>query len=247
MLSDGHLCYNRFPVPQGPILSHPIFERWKSLTDRIGAALSRAGRPPGSAEPVAVVKFASDDDIRALRASGLCRWFGENRVQDAQRRRSGLAEVSRTGWRFIGHLQGNKAKTALELFDAIDGLDSAELAEALQRRLEGTPRRLDVMLQVKLTERETQSGVGTDEARALLERIRSLPNLRASGLMGIAPQEGDPRPSFKRLKGIFDALYPGSATRETGPWLSMGMSGDFEAAVEEGATLVRIGSALFKE
>ncbi len=128
----------------------------------------------------------------------------------------------------------------------MDGLDSLELAESLQRRLEGTDRRLDVMVQVKLTGRETQSGVGEDGARALVERVRSLPNLRAAGLMGIAPQEGDPRPAFRSLKRIFDALYPGPAARETGPWLSMGMSGDFEAAVEEGATLVRIGSALFK-
>lgn len=233
-------------MPQGPILSHPLFERWKSLTDRLDAALARAGRPPGSAEPMAVVKFAAPDEVRALRASGLCRWFGENRVQDAQRRRAELGETARTGWRFIGHLQGNKAKAALELFDAVDGLDSAELAENLQRRLEGTDRRLDVMVQVKLTERETQSGVGEEGARALVERVRSLPNLRAAGLMGIAPQEGDPRPAFKSLKRIFDALYPGPATRETGPWLSMGMSGDFEAAVEEGATVVRIGSALFK-
>lgn len=233
-------------MPQGPILSHPIFERWKSLTDRIDAALARAGRPAHSAEPMAVVKYASSDDIRALRASGLCRWYGENRVQDAQRRRSELGETDRKGWRFIGHLQGNKAKSALELFDAVDGLDSAELAEALQRRLEGTGRKLDVMVQVKLTGRETQSGVGAEEAGALVAKVRTLPNLRAAGLMGIAPQEGDPRPAFRSLKTIFDGLFPGPTTKESGPWLSMGMSGDFEAAVEEGATLVRIGSALFK-
>lgn len=233
-------------MPQGPILSHPLFERWKSLTDRIEAALARAGRPPGSAEPVAVVKYAAAEDVRALKASGLCRWFAENRVQDAQRRRAELQETSRAGWRFIGHLQSNKAKAALELFDAVDALDSAELAQALNKRLEGAGRRLDVMVQVKLTGRETQSGVGLEEAGALVARVKALPNLRAAGLMGIAPQDGDPRPAFRDLKTIFDALFPGPATRETGPWLSMGMSGDFEAAVEEGATLVRIGSALFK-
>lgn len=195
---------------------------------------------------MAVVKYASLSDVRALRSSGLCRWFAENRVQDAQRRRAELEEPSRSGWRFIGHLQGNKAKAALELFDAVDGLDSADLAEALNKRLDGTGRRLDVMVQVKLTGRETQSGVGLGEAEALVARVRALPNLRAAGLMGIAPQDGDPRPAFRDLKTIFDALFPGPATRETGPWLSMGMSGDFEAAVEEGATLVRIGSALFK-
>lgn len=233
-------------MPQGPILSHPLFERWKSLTDRIEAALARARRPPGSAEPVAVVKYAAAEDVRALKASGLCRWFAENRVQDAQRRRAELQDSSRAGWRFIGHLQSNKAKAALELFDAVDALDSAELAQALNKRLEGAGRRLDVMVQVKLTGRETQSGVGLEEAGALVARVKALPNLRAAGLMGIAPQDGDPRPAFRDLKTIFDALFPGPATRETGPWLSMGMSGDFEAAVEEGATLVRIGSALFK-
>jgi pyridoxal phosphate enzyme (YggS family) len=233
-------------VPQGLIPSHPLFERWKSLTDRLEAALARAGRPPGSAEAMAVVKYAASPDVAALKASGLCRWFAENRVQDAHRRRAELGETSRTGWRFIGHLQGNKAKAALELFDSVDGLDSAGLAEALQRRLEGSGRTLDVLVQVKLTGRETQSGVGLEEAGALVARVKSLPNLRAAGLMGIAPQEGDPRPAFRDLKRIFDALFPGPATRETGPWLSMGMSGDFEAAAEEGATLVRIGSALFK-
>lgn len=232
-------------MAQGPILSHPLFERWKSLTARIDAALARSGRAPGSAEAVAVVKYAPLDAVRALREAGLARWYGENRVQDAQKRRAELGG-DRAGWRFIGHLQGNKAKLALELFETVDSLASAELAEALQRRLDGTGRVLPVLVQVKLTGRETQSGVGAEEAARLVERVRALPNLRAAGLMGIAPQEGDPRPAFRSLKTIFDGLFPGPATRDAGPWLSMGMSGDFEAAVEEGATLVRVGSALFK-
>ncbi|MBI3296823.1 MAG: YggS family pyridoxal phosphate-dependent enzyme [Elusimicrobia bacterium] len=236
-------------MAKGPILTHPVFDTWSALRRRLDDAARRAGRDAKEVSVVSVVKFAALDDVQALRSAGVCRWFAENRVQDAQKRRLGLGETSRSGWRFIGHLQTNKAKAALELFDWVDSLDSLDLAEAFQRRLEGTERRLGVLVQVKLTGRETQSGLGPDEAAAFLERLKTYPNLRPAGLMGIAPMGDDPeaaRPAFKRLKQLYDALYPEKAGPD-GPWLSMGMSGDCEVAVEEGATLVRVGSALFKK
>lgn len=228
---------------------HSIFDTWGPLRQRLDEAARRAGRAPEAVGVISVVKFAALPDIQALRASELCEWFAENRVQDAARRRTELGETSRKGWRFIGHLQTNKAKAALELFDWIDSLDSQDLAVALQRRLEGSERRLGVMVQVKLTGRETQSGLGPDEATAFIERLKGYSNLRVVGLMGIAPMVLDPeaaRPAFRRLKQLYDAVFPGPASLKDGPWLSMGMSGDCEVAVEEGATLVRVGSALFK-
>lgn len=194
-----------------------------------------------------MVKYAGLEDVRALVGSGLCRWFAESRVQDAQARRAALGSPPREAWRFIGHLQTNKARHALELFDHLDALDSTGLAEALQKRLEGTQRVLGVQVQVKLTDRETQAGVAPDDAAAFVERLKGFPNLRPAGLMGIAPLGEDPeaaRPAFKRLKALYDSIFTGPAGPD-GPWLSMGMSGDCEVAVEEGATLVRIGSDLF--
>ncbi|MDE2293630.1 MAG: YggS family pyridoxal phosphate-dependent enzyme [Elusimicrobia bacterium] len=229
---------------KAPILTHPILERWGALRKRLDEAARRAGRAPESVDVVAVVKYAALEDVQALVGSGLARWYGESRVQDAGRRREALGGAERAAWRFIGHLQTNKAKAALELFDHFDAVDSAALAEALERRLEGTDRRVGVMVQVKLTGRETQSGVAPEDAAGLVARLRALPHLRPEGLMGIAPQGSGPedaRPGFRRLKGLFDELFG----EDEGARLSMGMSGDCEVAVEEGATLVRVGSDLF--
>ena len=244
---DGRVCYNGLLVAKGPILTHPLFERWSTLRNRLDDAARRAGRAPESVEVAAVVKYAALDDVRALVDSGLCRWFAESRIQDAQKRRAVLPGPGREAWRFIGHLQTNKAKHALELFDQVDTLDSPALAEALQKRLEGTGRVLGVSVQVKLTDRESQAGVAPDDAAAFVERLKGFPNLRPTGLMGIAPLGENPeaaRPAFKRLKALYDTIFKGPSGPD-GPWLSMGMSGDCEVAVEEGATLVRIGSDLF--
>ncbi len=244
LASDGHLCYNESLAGNGSVLAHPLFERWNALRRRLDEAARRAGRAPEAVEVAAVVKHAALEDVRTLRAAGSARWFGESRIQDAAKRRLELKGPN-DGWRFIGHLQTNKAKAALELFEYVDSLDSLDLAEALQRRLEGTDRKLGVLVQVKLTARETQSGVPLDGAAAFVERLKALPNLKASGLMGIAPQGEDARAAFRRLKGAYDSIFPGPAG-PAGPWLSMGMSGDCELAVEEGSTLVRVGTDLFK-
>lgn len=192
-----------------------------------------------------MIKYAPLAAVEELLASGQVARVAESRVQDAQRRKQALGPLAQKAeWRLIGHLQTNKAKQALETFDAVDSIDSLHAALALEKRLEGTDRILPVLVQVKLTERETQSGVTAKELPALLEELKKLKQLNVNGLMGIAPQVEHPeeaRPAFAGLSRLFDRHFAG----RPGAQLSMGMSHDFEVAVEEGATLVRIGSALF--
>lgn len=225
-----------------------ILERHQEVRDRIAAAAARRGRKPEDVELVAVTKYAALEDVRALLDRGLVRQCGESRVQDALRRRESLGPAAGgVVWRFIGHLQTNKAAAALASFDWLDSLDSARLAEALQHRLAGTGRVLPVLVQVKLTERETQSGVAPEQVPGFLESLKAYPNLRVRGLMAIAPNL-EPveavRPHFRRLRRLFEDCFPEPSGGEK-PLLSMGMSRDYEIAVEEGADLVRVGSALF--
>lgn len=222
-----------------------VLERLSRIRTRIEAAAARAGRDPAAVEIAAVVKSASEADVRTLLNERSPRWFAESRVQDAQKRRAALGPDAANGrWRFIGHLQTNKVKAALELSESIDSLDSWRLAEALDRRLAEAGQTREVLLQVKLTERTEQSGLSPEEAPGFLERLKGLPRLAPRGLMAIAPMEADAealRPHFARMRSLFERCFPEGGT------LSMGMSGDFEVAVEEGATLVRIGGALFSD
>src|SRR5208282_3593686 len=129
----------------------------------------KAGRDPNSVALVAVTKYAKQEQVLELLKSGLIREVAESRVQDAQARKSGLGEMAKgVAWRLIGHLQSNKAKKALEVFDAVDSLDRLKLAEALEKGLAGTDRRLPVLIQVKLSDQQTQSGVAPDEVAGLL-------------------------------------------------------------------------------
>lgn len=209
------------------------------------AAARRAGRNPDSVSLLAVIKYAPLSAVEELLACGERFQVAESRVQDAQRRKAALGPLAaKVEWRLIGHLQTNKAKQAVETFDAVDSIDSLHVAQALDKRLEGTQRKLPVLLQVKLTDRETQAGVAPGELAALLESVESLPRLKVNGLMGIAPQVEEPekaRPAFASLKKLFDRHFAG----RPGAQLSMGMSHDFEVAIEEGSTMVRIGTALF--
>lgn len=228
-----------------------ILERHQEVRARIAAAARRSGRGPEDVELVAVTKYAAPEDVRELLERGLIRQCGESRVQDAVRRREALGAAAKGAvWRFIGHLQTNKAAAALASFDWLDSLDSRRLAEALQERLARQGRVLPVLVQVKLAPRESQSGVSPEETPGFLESLRAFPNLRVRGLMAIAPNL-EPveavRPHFRRLRELFERCFPARAGAEERPLLSMGMSRDFEIAVEEGANLVRVGSALFGE
>ncbi|OGR90146.1 MAG: YggS family pyridoxal phosphate enzyme [Elusimicrobia bacterium RBG_16_66_12] len=211
---------------------------------RIREASARTKRNPDAIRLVAVTKYAGLDSVRALLDSGLVAEVGESRVQDAERKKlelGGLADKVR--WRLIGHLQTNKAKKAVKVFDAVDTVDSEKTAAALDAALSDRAETLPVMIQVKLTERRTQSGVDPGGLGALVETLKKYPRLKVEGLMGIAP-DVEPveavRPSFRMLRELRDRHLPRGL-------LNMGMSRDFEVAVEEGADLVRIGSQIFTQ
>lgn len=219
-----------------------LIDNLEKIRYRLAVAAARSGRGPDATTLVVVTKYAPPDAVRELLEKGLATEVGENRVQDAERKKAELGALAgRVRWRLIGHLQTNKAKKAAQLFDAVDSVDSEKVAAALDAALAGTDRALPVLVQVKLTEKETQSGVEPEGLPALLAALAKYPRLRVEGLMGIAPdvEEAEAaRPSFRLLRELRDRHLPGGK-------LSMGMSRDFEVAVEEGADLVRIGTQIF--
>jgi len=227
-----------------------IRETLERIHERIATAAHRAGRSAEEITLIGVSKTHSAGAIRAAYDAGL-REFGENRVQEWEGKRGPLGDLAAT-WHLIGHLQSNKAARAAKLFQSVDSVDSANLAEKLNRaRLEtsdeakGTAK-LRVLIEVHLGGEETKSGVPEDEVAALAERILALGQLQFAGLMCIPPYLEDPddvRPFFARLRNLRDQLEE----RFSRPLrvLSMGMSHDFEAAILEGSTEVRIGTALF--
>jgi len=222
-----------------------LLSNFQNINSRISAAQQRAGR---KADPsfIAVTKYAAVEDVKDLIEAGALKLAGENKVQDAKAKWAlgALAPLrSRVTLHFIGHLQTNKAKAAVELFDWIDCVDSFRIAAELDRHAEAAGKTVPVMLQLKLNSSPTQSGVAPEQARELLAQVRQLKHLAPRGYMGIAPAEGAPeqlRAAFAAAKKIFDRDFPGP-----GNYLSLGMSGDYELAVEAGSNLPRIGSSLF--
>ena len=223
--------------------------RAAEVLSRIGAAAGRAGRDPREVTLVAVSKTHPAALVREAAAAGLTD-FGENRVQEAEAK---AAELS-TGapalrWHLIGHLQPNKARRAARLFDLIHSVDSAALVERLERICaEDGRERLDVLVQVDLAGEATKSGAAEDELPAVFEALGRCGRVRCRGLMTLPPffeDAGLVRPYFRRLRELRDGLRAQGAFGEGAGELSMGMSHDYEAAVEEGATLVRVGTALF--
>jgi hypothetical protein len=195
---------------------------------------------------VGVVKTVTEESIREAVALGLSD-LGENRVQEAERH---IGAIGRTAarWHMIGHLQRNKAGRAVELFDRVHGVDSVELADALSRRAVNAGHRLPVLVEVNVSGEATKFGAAPDTVVGLLERVAALPGLALDGLMTVGAPVAtaeQARPGFARLRALRDAGERALGRRL--PELSMGMSGDFEVAVEEGATIVRVGSALFGE
>ncbi len=210
-------------------------ERIEQVEQRIQQAAQRAGRPRAEITLVAVTKKFSPEVIREAYRFGL-RVFGENYVQEFEAKFPAVADLADAEFHLIGHLQSNKTKPASELFRVIETLDSAKLAQ----RLEQTGKRIEAMIEVKLSPEQTKAGVAPEELPALIEAIRDCGNLTLTGLMTMPPWSDDPeatRPYFRRLAAL---------ARQHGlPKLSMGMSHDLEAAIEEGATHVRVGTALF--
>lgn len=219
----------------------------ESVRARIEAALARAGRPSGSVELMAVTKLQPAEAVAAAMAADV-RSFGENRVQEAEAKFSALGQARQgLGLHMIGHLQGNKAGKAAALFDCVQSIDSRDILIALDRRAGLAGRTVDVLFELRTGE-ESKSGFVTEaELLDALEFSLSLANLRPRGLMTMAPftvDEGDVRGAFRACARAFERAgrLAGSGRFDT---LSMGMSGDFEIAIEEGSTMVRVGTALF--
>ena len=222
-------CYAR--------LEMSIAQNLTQVRERIEAACDRAGRAPGDVTLVGVSKGFPVEAIEEACAAGLGD-LGENRVQEAAAKIEALAARNvAPRWHLIGHLQTNKAKTAADLFAIIHGIDSVRLARALSRR---ASERLPILLEVNVGQEARKFGFDPKEVASALSAIAALPNLDVRGLMTVAPQAVDPetvRPVFRCLRELRDAV----GLRE----LSMGMTGDFEVAIEEGATMVRVGRAIF--
>ncbi len=211
---------------------------------RIDAAAARAGRDPGEVRLLPVSKTVPSERIRAAVAAGL-RTLGENKVQEAARKHEELADLD-VSWALIGHLQTNKARDVAAFADEFHALDSVRLAEALDRRLQAAGRSLDVYVQVNTSAEESKSGLAPGEVLAFLAELPRFDALRVRGLMTLAIFS----PDVERVRGCFRLLRTlrDQARDEglVGPGeLSMGMSGDYEIAIEEGATTVRVGQAIF--
>ncbi len=218
-----------------------IAERVEAVRLQIAEACQRRGRSLDEITLVAVTKGFPPEAIREAVAAGI-RHFGENRVQEAQSKLPQLGDLSpRPTWHMVGHLQTNKVKTALGLFDIIQSVDSFHLAQAISRRAPQSAR-VPVLLEVNVAGEPAKYGFSPQELPAQAEAVRALPGLDVRGLMTVAPMadsQEEIRPLFRRLRELARSLE----LRE----LSMGMTDDFEAAVEEGATIVRIGRAIFGE
>lgn len=222
-----------------------IAARLTEVRERIGRAAARSARTAGQITLVAVSKTVPAAAVAQAVAAGQ-RHFGENRVQEALGKAAGCGPG--IVWHLIGHLQSNKARAAVRLFEVIESLDSPTLARELDRRAGEEGRRLRVLVQVKLAEEATKSGVAPRDAPALIETAARLPHLELAGLMTIPPppvNAEDSRPWFARLRGMRDLWDGEHCPRGTLRELSMGMSADYEVAVEEGATIVRVGSVIF--
>ncbi|MEC4685147.1 MAG: YggS family pyridoxal phosphate-dependent enzyme [Nitrospirota bacterium] len=227
-------------------MSDHIVESISSVYKRISHAAMRAGRDPLEVKLVAVTKMVPPEAIREAVDAGV-RLLGESRVQEAKEKIAVLSGVlpDTVSWHMIGNLQSNKAKLAVQLFDMIQSVDSVDLAKRIDRYASEAGKIQRLLVQVKLAGGESRSGISPEGLIALLEEVGNLHNLVVEGLMTIPPfleTPEDVRPYFRRLREIRDGA------EEKGfklPELSMGMSGDFEVAVEEGATMVRVGSAIF--
>jgi len=223
--------------------------RLQRVREKIAAALARANRQPDEVSLVAVSKTHPPEMIREALVAGLTD-FGENRVQEAEEK---IPQVSRdkARWHLIGHLQSNKARRAVELFDVIHSLDSAALAQRLNRYcLELDRSELPVLIQVDLSHDATKSGATEDQLGEILDAIRQSASLRLIGLMTLPPFFDDVeqvRPFFRRLRELRDELRTQGVFGDQSGELSMGMTHDYEIAIEEGATLLRIGTAIFGE
>lgn len=228
--------------------------RLAEIEEQIAAACRRAGRSRSDVQLMAVSKMHSAEAVKEAILAGML-LFGENRVQEFAQKSAALADLglssAAVGARFhlIGHLQSNKAAKAAELFDSIDSVDSLRLAERLNDAAAGLDRQSFILLEIKLSHEETKTGLDphSSELAEILERLPSLRSLKMRGLMTVPPYDENPeaaRPYFRQLRELRKQFAKAHPLLDFSD-LSMGMSGDFAVAIEEGATTVRIGTALF--
>ena len=217
--------------------------------EHIVRAAARVGRDADSIMLMAVSKTVEPERIREAYAAGL-RVFGENRVQEFERKSAMLSGLKDAQWRLIGHLQSNKAKKAAELFHAVDSVDSLRLAERLNQAATDAGKKLEVLIEIKVGQEESKAGIPLDspELDALLRAAPQLEGLHIRGLMTVPPFTDDPegaRPYFRLLRDLRDKIAARKLPAIHMDALSMGMSHDFEVAIEEGSTCVRVGTAIF--
>jgi hypothetical protein len=212
------------------------------VRERIARAAARAGRDGGEIRLVAAAKTVASARVAEAVAAGVAD-IGENYVQEAAAKRDQVGGGAR--WHLIGHLQRNKAASAARIFDIIQTVDSPRLAQAIAARARSLGRTIEVLLQVNTSGEGTKSGVSPDDVEGLYEAVSPLTGIRVQGLMTIGSMHGDPeagRPEFRRLMRLAGGLERLGAEMR---WLSMGMTHDFEVAIEEGANLVRVGTGIF--
>lgn len=220
----------------------------KRVKERIEAAALSAGRDPKTVKLVAVSKTVPADRVLAAIKAGATD-LGENYVQEAREKIEALKGESIL-WHFIGHLQSNKAKYAVKLFDLIHSVDSSKLAKELNKRAGTLGKVQQILIQVNISGEETKSGIDAEQALEIVHKVSRFENLAIRGLMTMPPFFNAPdkvRPYFRALKDLQDVIRKEAIPNVDMTELSMGMTGDFEAAIEEGATLVRIGTAIFGE
>jgi PLP dependent protein len=224
-----------------------VSENFKAVRNRIAAAARRAGRDPSAIRLVTVTKTVDLGRIREATAAGAA-ILGENRVQEAKEKIEALGRIA--SWHLIGHLQTNKAKYAVKLFDLIHSVDNLELAMEIDKQAAKNGKMQDVLIEVSIAGEAAKAGVSIGDTVRLVREAAGLKHIRVLGLMTMPPLSNDPedsRPYFRRLRDLASAVRTEGIARISMNELSMGMSGDFEVAVEEGATLVRVGTAIFGE
>lgn len=219
---------------------------YRSVIERVAHAAAKVGRDARQVRLLAASKSQSVDAIRAALAAGVT-LIGENYVREAQDKKRQLADA-KAEWHMIGHLQRNKAKLALELFDVIETLDNLALARDLDKEAAKQNKLARVFIEVSLAREENKTGIARAEVVGLLEKVSGLTHLRVEGLMTVPPFREDleeVRPYFRELRELRDSLDSLDSPNVQLKELSMGMTHDFTVAIEEGATIVRVGTALF--
>ena len=219
-----------------------------AVQQRITETCTRSGRDSNAVRMVAVTKTVSAETVRVAIKAGVV-LFGENYIQEA-REKCGMLAKYPVSWHFIGHLQTNKAKYAVKLFDLIHTVDSLRLATELDREARKIGKVQKILIQVNIGKEASKSGIDAESMEMLIRSLAAFPNLSVRGLMVIPPFFDEPervRPHFRGLRELRDSLNKSGIAGVSLDELSMGMTGDFEAAIEEGATMVRIGTAIFGE